>query len=154
MDAGTFTDEWLADRWTFAFIRNPWQRMVSLYHYLFDVLGRHRERYGPLSFAEFVTKVIKDGADPIGAYNWRGLSQAAQQRFWTNDRGNLLDFVGRWEYLHRDWRFVCENLGIDAPLPHYGESKQRPYREYYTVKSRNEVGRYYRADVEMGDYEF
>lgn len=155
IDAGIVACGWLESRWVFAFIRNPWDRMVSLYHYLFGVLGRHRTRYGEWSFAKFVQHVTTQPIDPVGAYNWRGLSQTNPQAAWLFDDGQpLCSFVGRFEHLARDWNHVCEQLGIDAPLPHTGKTQRNPYQEYYTPELQAAVAAYYASDITLGQYEF
>lgn len=155
IDAGIITRKWLASRWVFAFIRNPWDRMVSLYRYLFGVLGRHSDQYGDWSFVKFVQYITTKPINPIGAYNWRGLSQANPQAAWLFDDGHpLCDFIGLFEHLHRDWNCVCEHLDIDAPLPHIGATTRNPYQDYYTPVLRTAVAAHYAADIEMGHYEF
>jgi len=157
--AGIISQQWLTARWTFAFVRNPWDRLVSLYAYLFHVLGRHKLVYGDLSFVEFVRIVTDTEApiDPVGVYNWQGLSQARPQTEWlTHWQGRrFVDYVGRFEHLDDDWAHVAVHLGIDTPLPYSNSSPRQPrYQDYYDEQTRALVARYYAADIQLGGYSY
>lgn len=148
------------ERWfTFAFLRNPWDRMVSLYEYLFGTLERHHiTEPGVNSFRDFVLRVTDTDKpiDPPGAYNWRGLSQCSPQAAWLVHEGRLqVDLLGRFERLELDWGFVCVTLGIPpSPLPHIGAIERRPYQEYYTRQLADRVGDFYAVDRLLGPYDF
>jgi len=149
-DAGIITQEWIDDRWSFGFLRNPWDRTVAVYNYLLRVRKPHfLAKYGIVSFADFAGR-LEGKIDPIGLFNWRGLSQANPQSVWLAH----CDFIGRFEHLDRDWQLVCVKLGVDAALSHVNEFPHPPYQEYYTVRLRDQIGRIFSRDVELGEYEF
>ena len=146
----------IAEMFCFTLVRNPWDRMVSLYFYLWHNLGRHREKLGDKTFAEFVDHIAANQPlEPVGPYNWLGLSQANPQTAWTHD-GNerRMQFIGRYEHLADDWAFVCKVLGIDTELPLTNTTNHRPYQEYYTPALRDTVGEIYERDVSEWGYEF
>jgi hypothetical protein len=141
----------------FAFIRNPWDRMVSLYHYLFEVRGIHREAEPDVkTFSDFVMRVTSEPIPPPGAYNWKGLSQANPQSKWLiYERGPQVDFMGRFERLQKDWDHVCGQLDIPCEtLPHVGATDRRPYQEYYTPRLAERVDDFYAVDAILGPYDF
>jgi hypothetical protein len=129
----------------FAFVRNPWDRMVSQYNYRCQNTAHSRH------------ETIKALPDFEAYLRWeishRGHDN--QTRYVTDRRGNLIvDFVGRFENLEADFATVCSRLSLPAALPHVNTSKHRDYREYYTPATRDLVAQHFRRDIEMFGYQF
>ncbi len=129
----------------FAFVRNPWDRLVSYYHYVLATPGHNRhERVGRLgSFAAFV--------------EWccRKRKPVDQQYMLCDSGGNLIvDFVGRYETLADDFRTVCRRIGLGVSIPHLNRSRHRDYREYYGPATRDLVAELYAGDIERFGYTF
>jgi hypothetical protein len=121
----------------FAFVRNPWSRMVSLYHY--------HIRDKRFSFNEFV-------ALTRGSEHWHATTQYS---YIFDRKGRcLVDFVGRYERLAADFAQVCSRLDIDRTLPHFGATEHDDYRRYYDDATRKIIERRYREDIEQFGYEF
>jgi hypothetical protein len=60
----------------------------------------------------------------------------------------MVDFVGRFERLDADWQHVACRLGGPArALPHVNSSAYGPYRDYYSVRTREIVDRHFAADI-------
>lgn len=82
---------------------------------------------------------------------------AAQTDFLIDSLGHLaMDFIGYQEDLDRDYRRVCEHLGVVARLPHVNHGWQRatvPVRDICSVRTRRLVRRVYQRDYEMLGYE-
>jgi len=128
----------------FAFVRNPWDLFVSSYHYLLKQTGHHRRRIasGLPSFEAYVEYEIRRG-------------KVSQSRLLTDRRGNLLvDFVGRFESLEADFDRIRRRIGLDASLPLANATRHRDYRNYYTARLVDQVGRYCAEDVERFGYSF
>lgn len=128
----------------FAFVRNPWDRLVSDYTAVLADPGhrRHRRVRSLSGFSEYVRKEAP-GVFP---------TQASLLR---DGRGELgLDFVGRFESLERDFGKVCDHLGVEARLPHENKSEHGHYRAYYDTSSRGFVQAHWGEDVELFGYEF
>lgn len=149
-EARIIPENWTQDRISVAFIRNPWDRLVSLYHYLFETLGDRHKREGLLNFEDFARRVCAFGVTALGPYNCLGLSQANPQEEWID----YPRFIGRFEHIEEDWARVCEMIGVDAPLPHVGATEHDDYRTYYTPDLADAVGNHYAQDCYRGDYEF
>jgi hypothetical protein len=138
----------------FAFVRNPWDRLVSAFFYLdaggcneYDAAFRdsHLARYGG-SFRAFV----RDLPRHVEAAHF-----APQMRWLTDGRGNLLtDFIGRFENIDRDFSDVAARLGLPPELPVLNRSNHRHYREYYDAATREIAAQFYRRDIEAFAYEF
>lgn len=140
-------DEYL----TFAAIRNPWDKTVS------DYFWRTKGRPGAPSFAEFVAALENgdrlNGIVPEPHSNWG---------IYTINDELAVDRVVRFESLEEDMRSVLKELNVpwDGWVP---KSKQkfkavqhRPkdYREMYTDREIETVGRLYAKEVKFGGYSF
>ena len=148
--AGYVSQEYLEQAFVFAFVRNPWDRMVSLWSYL-----RKNRILGPgCEFRDFVQKV-DEGVHPVGLYNRKGLSQARPMYDWIIDSAGskIPDFIGKVEE-PADFKFLSGELGLDCEFPVMNKSEHRGYREYYTPETRDMVGRMYESDVDEFKYSF
>ena len=131
----------------FAFVRNPWDLLVSYWHYLRHNPGHHRGRIARRlpDFAAYVEYEIRRG-------------RISQSRLLCDRRGRLLiDFVGRYESLPTDFARICRRVGIEATLPRVNAGSRgdhRDYRDYYTPALTARVAEAFAADVERFDYSF
>ena len=135
----------------FAFVRNPWDWQVSMYHFLLQETAnpRYEQVKALAGFEEFLEWVI---ATP-NPYP-RGATQA-QSEMITNAAGEIItDFVGRYETLADDFAHVCRKLAIEAALPHLNQTRHRAYRSYYNQRTQKLVADYFQADIERFGYCF
>jgi hypothetical protein len=135
----------------FAFVRNPWDLQVSMYHFILrePTAPKHAQVKALASFDAFVEWVIAT-PDPYP----KGITKL-QSDMITDINGNLLlDFVGRYETLEDDFAQVCRTLRIDALLPHLNRSKHDDYRGYYNEHTRNLVEEHFQSDIELFGYTF
>ena len=139
---------------SFAFVRNPWDSVVSAYHFERwytlqpHVAANERDRAEALHRCNDFERFVK--LYPL-------LEPPDMTSMIADERGNVLvDFVGRFENLDADFRTICRKIGIEAQaLPHENSSaNRRDYRSYYTDETRALVGRYFARDVERFGYEF
>jgi hypothetical protein len=70
------------------------------------------------------------------------------------DGTQLVDFIGRYEHIDRDFRMVCDRINIQASLPMLNVSKERPYQDYYIPETVELVRRTFLPDIELFDYKF
>ncbi|HWB19520.1 MAG TPA: sulfotransferase family 2 domain-containing protein [Phycisphaerales bacterium] len=128
---------------TAAFVRNPWDWLVSRYHYDLQTptLRRH-ERVKQLgSLAAFAEYEAAKGS--------------SQHRFVANAQGRVIvNFVGRFERLEEDFDRLCEKLNVDVRLPKLNASNHRPYQAHYNGATRRLVERLFAQDVAMFEYTF
>lgn len=143
-----------SDYFTFAFSRNPYDRVVSAYHYLMqggknegDVRFRDEYLLEYSDFADFVERGL--GRKEIMSW-WHFIPQYL---FVVDFQGRkMVDFIGRFENLAEDFRYVSERIGVNKELPFLNESSRTDYRECYTPALAERVWSVYRADFELFGY--
>lgn len=163
------TTEQFSQYFKFSFVRDPWDRLVSIY--------KHLNMHHVCDFRTFVMKKLKDGM-----YRKSYWFVCPQHEYLCDDNGELaVDFVGRFERLESDFMQVGRRLNIEnARLPHKNEGgghglfngtpKQvldnvlwRAYRryripvysdfnDYYDRETRQFVADLYATDIEMFGY--
>lgn len=129
-------------------VRNPWDRLVSYYHWL-------REQ----SFDHAAVRAAKEMAfeaflrDPIQA----GSIEAHPATSYATDKKGKMrcDWFLRLEHLADDLTEFEAHLGFKLEVGHLNRSaRDRDYRSYYDDGLRDHVARIARADIERFDYEF
>ncbi|MEM9155387.1 MAG: sulfotransferase family protein [Cyanobacteria bacterium P01_F01_bin.33] len=146
----------------FAFVRNPWSRLVSEYLY--------RNLDKKTSFKDYVMY----GLPPKDSYNDKYRHIEPQYNYLHNGSGNLMvDFVGKFESLQTDFDKICASLDIlDSKLPHVNASKKKSfksrikkiistsklpkkhYAEYYDEELKDIVGKIFAKDISAFNYTF
>ncbi len=127
----------------FAFVRNPFDRLVSACCFL---------NRGNREFAGHETEFMRRAlANP----RFRGRVLVTPQTHLLCDVGGhpALDYVGRYEHFERDFAAVCAELGIrSAPLPVSNRSVHRHYPDYYDAALEATVAELYRTDFAAFGY--
>jgi chondroitin 4-sulfotransferase 11 len=142
-------DQW-RDYYKFAFVRNPWDRLVSWYHMCMqapepNAFARHIKDNAP-TFEAFLTTTTT-GIAQRTTYN--------QLDYVADGNGELIvDFVGRYERLRDDFAIVRARLGLAHDLPHINRSAHADYREYYSDATREIVARRFARDIGYFGYAF
>jgi len=146
---GIIHKEFFENSFKFCFVRNPWDRLVSLFFYR-KLNNKYKD------FKEFCLDFKDWEIEPIGLYNSRLNSQFNDQVSWLIDeKGRLLvDFIGRFERLEEDFSKICHILRVRNTLPHRNRSNHSAYREYYDGTSIEIVRNKYIRDVEFFGYDF
>ena len=121
---------------SFGFVRNPWDRMVSGYMYLTT-----RNQFKG-SWDQYVGQFTK------------GRLRTAKQ-FAQHDMLKNCSFVGRFEHLQEDFDTICELAGItQRKLPHVWKTKHKPYIDYYTDEQKKIVEDAYSGDIGVYGFTF
>lgn len=132
----------------FAFVRNPWDRLVSCYFN--KVLTKNhrafRECYGKDFdyFVDFVSKKDLESADRHIQFQTSLIPLG------------FVDFIGRMENFEADLRIVLEKIGIDPliEIPKKNQTSRLHYSYYYTEKTKKIVEEIYKRDINYFGYSF
>ncbi len=153
-----------SDWFTFSFVRNPFERLVSCYESKFhtDRVKNRRalerryfefDRYmhgymqKDRGFAHFVKQISRI---PWRLDNTHFCVQ--YHRLVGEDGKPLVTFIGRMENLEEDYEPIRQKYGF-SPLKTYNKSDHGDWRDYYTTKLVNKVYQKYKLDVEYFGYE-
>lgn len=133
---------------TFTLVRNPWDRMVSYYHWLraqgFDHPAVHLAKAH--DFSRFLTH--PQTADSIGASDYGSYMRAA-------DGTERCDAYIRLEHFERDAAPLAAHLGFDLALPRANASKRaRDYRSYYSESDAAHLAKICAKDIARFNYSF
>ena len=133
--------EW-NDFFSFAVVRNPWDTVVSAWHWLraYGMIQGMSELGSP-SFTDWAMSPAPIAFDPWALF--------------ADDNGPTVDRVLRYEHLHRDISTI--------PIPYAGEllvtfkkqTKVRDhYRSYYNDQSRARIGEIFSKVIDYFGYNF
>ena len=121
------------DYFSFAFIRNPWDRAVASYTYA------NRYNKNPISFEETARIVVANNNKQLIQYNMV----------------KNCSFVGRFEHIQQDFDEICNILNIPcSTLPHLVKSNHTHYSDYYTTELRNIIYDGTAGDIEHFGFTF
>jgi len=141
----------------FSFVRNPWDRIVSLYtfipstsHYAIDPYKEIQKK----GFKEFI-KYVKEN-NLANSKESKYVMLRKQLDFISDRAGKIMvDFVGKFENFQADFDKVCEKIGIPTgTLPHKNKSNHKKYTEYYDDETKKLVEAIYKDDIAAFGYTF
>ena len=172
------TDKKINDCFTFTFVRNPLDRLVSAFNHVVmedlvntTINSPHHNMSIDFTgeqlfvmFNLFVRRGLKtwDKNDTSMSLHWMPQSFLAE-----NDGGIMVDFIGKYENLESDWKFVANKLQISEKLPFTGVShtgkelgKTREvlqnlhYSHFYqSTTILNMVCDFYKRDIDLFGYD-
>lgn len=152
----------------FCFVRNPWDRFHSAFHYLHRMVGNTSTPDGV-----WATEYLKQADDlasfvnrlKVPEYRRRVLQwiHFRPQYHWVslpglkgaNPSRLAVDFVGKFEQLPADFRRLEKHLNLTGvELPRLREGTRRDYRKAYDQEMIEVVGEMYASDTAVLGYEF
>ena len=167
---------------TFAFVRNPYDMILSLYSMYtrypeYTAPERHPNLFHPWNqyrdFEDFVLAMGSETHEPddkwrrqldeLGADGqmqvWNALENLQTSYLTESWKGMdgmgevLVDFVGRFENLEADFHSVCERIRVPKlELEKYGATDHPPFAELYTADMEKTVGEHFAMDIERFGY--
>ena len=143
------TTQYWKQYFKFSFVRNPWDKECSDYHY-------HNK--GRLSRGEGAYKNLKEYLQiPQAQPNHDNFYWHSNQLRWLHSSNKKIeiDFIGRFESLQEDFNVACDKIGIPKQqLPHLNATKHKHYTEYYNDETIEMVAEKYAKDIEYFGYKF
>ncbi|MCF7885840.1 MAG: sulfotransferase family protein [Candidatus Marinimicrobia bacterium] len=139
---------------TFSFVRNPWDLMVSSFNWWRQKGKQRLERFAR-------------AADKIESMDFEQFMHSRYGRFminerygnyhdWLTEQGNLIvDYIGKVEDIDQDWKKICQINNLDyIEMPHKNKSKRSSYRNYYNSETRQIVRERFKWGIERFNYSF
>ena len=135
-------------------VRNPWDRLVSIYNRRRNTVRWYQTGTHPAQeaidnpFEAWVEIQINTTKPP-----WR--HRVFNQRRFIKDQG--LDFVSRFENINEDFSFFCDKVGLpQIKLPHKNGWKHNSYKEYYNKKLIDKLLSFdsFREDLDYLNYDY
>ena len=129
------------DYFKFAFVRNPWDRVVSWYMFSKSLENPDQSRdLTGIGFKEYIKKF---------------------GNIWSNEQQDqykfvgCCDFIGRYENLQNDFNIICDKIKIpQQKLPRKNATKHKHYTEYYDDETKRIVAERFAKDIEHFNYKF
>ena len=140
------------DLFKFVFVRNPWDRLVSLF---FDKVSSKKRsmkkvdyynQYKNQSFDSFLESIMDCDLQNCIPHH------RLQTSLFPLDN---VDYIGKIENFKEDFDFVLKKLNItDYKIPFLNKSIHKNYRTYYNSYTRDLVNKNYEADIDKLKYTF
>ena len=140
-----------------AFVRNPWDLMVSSYNWWLQkapTYPHYREQVAQVralgSYANFLASNF--GTSMI-------IETTGSMEDWFQEGGrDIVDYVGKVETIDADLRMIRELAGLAddgaIPLGHLNSTKREGYRSYYDDESREMIRRRFAYIIDRFGYRF
>lgn len=134
----------------FAFVRNPWDRVVSFYHYQIKRGWDFYPFKETIPFDEFVKNWL------ISMPNQTSLNVNPCYDWISDENDNLIiDFVGKIEKMQEDFDLICKKIGMEKQkLSCKNKSIHKHYTEYYNKETRDIVACRMEKDIKYFGYKF
>lgn len=147
----------------FAFVRNPWDRLYSLYNFMThsDEINRggyvfDQDEADRRGFKWFLLENrMKATRARLYGVDLNICQQTTPQLDWLSENDRLIvDFVGTYENLQQDFQLVSNSLGLNASLPWKNKYSNKRYVDVYDNEMIDFVEQYHKKDIDMFNYTF
>ena len=146
------------DRFSFAFVRDPFARLVSCVRMFRDykASGAADRALRDALDLDKALDVLEDDGVPVDGRAYRSklrlhLLPLTAPRYQIH----RVEFIGRFEHFEADYRRLADRLGVAVDdVPHLRRSSPTDYRPWYSTRLRARAERLYEADLERFGYGF
>lgn len=158
-----YDEERFGRAFKFTFVRNPWSRIFSAYHYLHRVVGKGNQCVDWVWATQYLAATPTFEDFVLRLRDRRYLScikryiHFRDQLDWITVPGHdgVMSFIGRFENLDEDFACVCRMIGTPrVRLCQLRAGKERNYRDAFTSEMVSIVGDIYHRDVKAFGYDF
>lgn len=139
------------DYFKFAFVRNPWDRLVSCW---LDKVIKHNmyrfEEYDREKMRQFENFV-----DYVAGLDIKNCDRHLQLQSRLIDL-NHINYIGRLETFETDFNHICGIIGAEgaAIFRKNASAERQPYQDYYTEAIQVKVRQIYQTDIQLFGYQF
>lgn len=134
----------------FTIVRNPYDRIVSDYKYLYPRIGNFYDLTTFDAFITLVNRVVTTNAYLENIYFDHFRPQSHYMK------GIKYNYIGRFENLNQNIQNICQAIGSKNTLPWVNKSRpvDDDYRSYFNENTKAIIDRIYASDLEMFGYKF
>lgn len=130
------------DRFSFGFVRNPWERMLSAYLYILD---------NNVDAPVFIRDGFKKSLLEEKLYLWGKYYLQEDAMEWLQG----CDFIGRFEQLEYDLESVCRAIGVTYRKPPIIDATDHVhYSHYYDQEMIEFVAEQHKQTIDRFGYTF
>lgn len=131
----------------FAFVRNPWEAVLSEYFYIL-------KRAKPKGRKEY--EKYTDFNHYLTSSKGKLILFHSMCDYIVDKNGKIaVDFVGRFENLEEDFKQILQKIDLqNMSLPHENATSHSHYSEYYNERAKQIVAEKFKKDIKMFDYTF
>ena len=134
-------EETRKNKFAFGFVRNPWDRMVSLYHFVIQKPASRNPEQNRIRSQGFERCIL----------DWN-LDSGQIDALWYLDG---CDYIGKFESLQTDFDEICDHLKIvRRVVGKINQSVHDDYRKYYTDEMIEIVSEKHKKTIEKFNYTF
>ena len=150
-----FSNKEMESLFTFAIVRNPFDRFVSTYNWLCakKSIPKTKATFRDFVYARNEFDLLlnkKYSNEKVNFYH-----HMVPQLDFIEKNGKLaVDYVGRFENLEEEWRFISKKINCDVQLPCLNKEKHDHYSDYFDDETRATVERRYKKDLEYFGYAY
>ena len=155
-----YKDYW-NDYFKFSFVRNPWDRMISMCKYGNSHPREANRTYGcdintgTLNMDNYFKKFpTQREIDPRTLSADDNFGDTIPNSVYFNILNEKIDFIGKFENLHSDIKFISDKLNTNIVLQKKEISRHRHYSFYYDEPTRKLVETTYAYDIKKLNYQF
>jgi hypothetical protein len=131
--------------YSFSFVRNPWDRAMSLWLHWIQNDREQRARLAESGIHDMEAWLREDSA-------WL---EVASQRSYVESGQAHVSFIGEFETFEQDARHVVENFAAwEVPIPHSNTSRHSHYSHYFTPGARKLVAELAEWEIEEFNYKY
>ncbi len=146
--------------YSFAFVRNPWDRLISSFIYLNrggmggkDIIDRDKYL---LKYKGDFNYFVKYGLINNMKYFFNQQHLRPQYKFISDWKGKIIvNKIFRFEKISDDFNQMCDLMQTERMnLPHLNKSDHNNYRNYYNSELINIVEKVYSKDIKIFNYNY
>lgn len=138
------------DYFKFTVIRNPWDRMVSFYHY-------HKEKILKNNNPTEIWKYLKDLTfkkflKSTKFQKWALVNNITD--FITYNKKTHIDYYINFENFENDFKVVKQISGMENKLLEWNKSTHKEYKHYYNDKSKKIIDFLFKKEIKFFNFKF